>query len=80
MNISIEPRILYLSVQQVAERYGVSTDTIWRWVRNGTFPKRYKLGSGTTRWRLADLIEHETTFTVGMISALEFHPSYAMVA
>ena len=80
MNISIDPQTLYLSVHQVAERYGVSTDTIWRWVRNGTFPKRYKLGGGTTRWRLADLIEHEATFQVGMFSTLEFHPSFAMVA
>lgn len=61
----------------MAERYGVSTDTIWRWVRNGTFPKRYKLGGGTTRWRLADLIEHEATFQVGMIFASEFIPNFA---
>lgn len=80
MKTYIEPQTLYLSVQQVAERYGVSTDTIWRWVRNGTFPKRFKLGSGTTRWRMSDLIEHETTFQVGMISNLEFHPSHGMAA
>ncbi len=80
MKTYIEPQTLYLSVQQVAERYGVSTDTIWRWVRNGAFPKRYKLGGGTTRWRMADLIEHEATFQIGVISALELHPSYKMVA
>ncbi len=80
MKTYIEPQTLYLSVQQVAERYNVSTDTIWRWVRKGAFPKRYRLGGGTTRWRMADLIEHEASFQVGMISAPELHSSFAMVA
>jgi prophage regulatory protein len=74
------PENLYLTVVQVAGRYDVSTDTIWRWSRNGVFPKGRKIGPNATRWRLADLIEHETTFQVGMISALEFNPSFAMVA
>jgi len=40
---------LYLSVEQVANRFGVSKDSIWRWKRNGDFPAPFKLGGTTTR-------------------------------
>ncbi|HHX90000.1 MAG TPA: AlpA family phage regulatory protein [Paracoccus sp.] len=61
MNTHQEFRNPFLSVDQVAERYGVSTDSIWRWKREGKFPAPVRVGSGITRWRLADLIEHEST-------------------
>jgi prophage regulatory protein len=51
---------LYLNVNQVAERYGVSTDSIWRWKRNGDFPAPVRVGPNCTRWRMADLLEHES--------------------
>jgi prophage regulatory protein len=50
----------YLNVDQVAERYGVSTDSIWRWKRNGDFPAPVRVGPNCTRWRMADLLEHES--------------------
>lgn len=62
-----KPENFYLTVVQVADRYKVSTDTIWRWSREGALPKGLKIGPNATRWRLADLLEHETTFQVGMI-------------
>jgi prophage regulatory protein len=31
----------------------VSPATIWRWVKNGTFPKPFKLGASTTVWDVA---------------------------
>lgn len=34
----------------------VSPATIWRWVREGKFPKPYKLGSAVTVWN-ADAVE-----------------------
>lgn len=49
----------FLTVEQVATRFGVSTDTIWRWKRMGGFPRAVKVGPGTTRWRLADIEAHE---------------------
>ncbi|PHQ66899.1 MAG: AlpA family transcriptional regulator [Paracoccus sp.] len=51
----------FLTVEQVAARYGVSTDTIWRWKRVGEFPKAVKVGPGATRWRVSDLLEFEAT-------------------
>ena len=51
---------MYLTVEQVAERYGVSTDSIWRWKRNGTFPAPVRVGPNCTRWCLSDIIEHDS--------------------
>lgn len=51
----------YLTVQQVADRLGVSTDTIWRWKRNGAFPAAVRVGPKMTRWRLADIVAFEAT-------------------
>lgn len=62
----------YLNVAQVAERYGVSTDTVWRWSRGGDMPKPFKLSTGSTRWRLSDLIEHESQFSTGFIVVVPF--------
>lgn len=50
---------LFLTVVQVAGRYGVSPDSIWRWKRDGEFPLPVRIGTGTTRWRLTDLIEYD---------------------
>ena len=45
----------FLRDTEAAVRYGVSRPTIWRWTRNGKFPKPVKLGAGSTRWRSSDL-------------------------
>ncbi len=52
----------FLDVKEVAKRYGVSIDTIWRWKRNKELPPAVRVGSGTTRWRLDDLLVHENNF------------------
>jgi predicted DNA-binding transcriptional regulator AlpA len=39
-----------------AGRLPVSPATIWRWVREGKFPKPFKLGQSVTVWDL-DLVE-----------------------
>ncbi|MBP1805859.1 helix-turn-helix transcriptional regulator [Rubellimicrobium aerolatum] len=50
---------LYLSDKQAAERYGVAREAIWRWKRDGDFPKAVKLSRGMTRWQVPDLGEWE---------------------
>lgn len=62
----------YLSVEQVAVRYNVSKDTIWRWRRAGDFPRPIKLGGKTTRWRLHDLEVYEAQCPCGFITCLDF--------
>lgn len=46
----------YLSDKQVAERYGVTVPTVWRWHKSDPkFPRAIKLSSGTTRWNLSEV-------------------------
>jgi predicted DNA-binding transcriptional regulator AlpA len=47
---------------QVAERYNVCRQTVWRWSKNGKLPTPAQLSSGVSRWRLSDLISHEASF------------------
>lgn len=50
----------YLSVQDVARRYAVSIQTIWRHTKhNPHFPKPIKILNGSTRWRLSDVLAFE---------------------
>lgn len=51
----------HLSVKKVSERYETSPATIWRWVREGNFPRPVKLTPGCTRWRLTDLESWESS-------------------
>lgn len=39
----------------VANQFGVSRATIWRWVKSGDFPKPVKLSPGCTRWKIEDV-------------------------
>lgn len=55
------PETVFLSVEQVAARYGVSEHSIWRWKRNGDFPRAVKLSANVTRWRLSELLAHEAS-------------------
>lgn len=46
----------YLSAKQIANRYGASEVTIWRWARElEGFPKPIKLGPNCTRWLLSSI-------------------------
>lgn len=61
------PSPRYLTVGQVAARLSVSTDTIWRWCRLGTFPKPYRIGGNTSRWRLSEIEEYEASLTTALL-------------
>ncbi len=66
MKAQTNPSNLYLTVEQVAARYGVSTDSIWRCKRNGEFPAAVRIGPNCTRWRLSDVLAHEQSFQACM--------------
>ena len=59
--ISPAPHLsIYLSDAQIAFRYGVSRQTVWRWASNDPkFPTAIKFSAGCTRWKLSDLEEWE---------------------
>ncbi len=46
---------IYIPDTQVANQFGVSRATIWRWVQNGNFPKPIKLSPGCSRWKIEDV-------------------------
>ena len=45
----------YLSDKQLAQRFGVTRPTVWRWVHAADLPKPVSLSPGCTRWRLVDI-------------------------
>jgi predicted DNA-binding transcriptional regulator AlpA len=52
----------YLSVQDVARRYAVSIQTVWRHTKqNPAFPKPIKILNGSTRWRQSDILAFEVS-------------------
>lgn len=46
---------IYIPDVQVANHFGVSRATVWRWVQNGSFPKPIKLSPGCSRWKIEDI-------------------------
>lgn len=71
MTKPLSPDTLYLSVDDVAARFSVSTDTIWRWTRLGKFPKPVKIGAGTARWWMSDLLAFEATLPCHFVMRVE---------
>ena len=45
----------FLDVRAVAETFGVSRATVWRWVAKNQFPRPVRLSPGTTRWSAAEI-------------------------
>ena len=49
----------YISDLQLAQRFGVSRATVWRWAQHGKFPQPVKLSPGTSRWKLSAVEQWE---------------------
>ena len=43
---------LYVTDAQLAKRFTVARQTIWRWATDSDFPRPIKLSGGCTRWFL----------------------------
>jgi len=59
------PSERFLQDSEVAHRYGVGRQTVWRWAAQGALPEPIKLSVGVTRWRPSDLITHENSLPKG---------------
>lgn len=46
-----------LTVKEVAERFAVSTATVWRLAKSSDIPQPIKIGH-SVRWRASDLQKH----------------------
>ncbi|MBM2293455.1 AlpA family phage regulatory protein [Sulfitobacter pseudonitzschiae] len=52
---------MYLSDKQLADRFAVTRQTVWRWHRGDTkFPRAINLSPGCTRWKLSEIEAWET--------------------
>ena len=50
----------FFTIDEVAQRYGISHASVWRWVKNDDyFPAPIKLSPGTSRWSEEQLAEFE---------------------
>lgn len=54
-------RTKYLSADELAYRYSVSRNTIWRWARENNLPQPLKLGGKCIRWKEEDIDLYEKT-------------------
>ncbi|NKW92011.1 AlpA family phage regulatory protein [Rhodobacteraceae bacterium R_SAG9] len=55
-----------MSDKAVAERFGVSRPTVWRWTKSKVdFPSPLKISDGVSRWRLSDLLSFEANLANG---------------
>lgn len=50
--------MIYLTDRDVAQIFRVSRSTVWRWSREGRFPRPRKFGPGCARWSQADVDAH----------------------
>ena len=66
---------IFLSISQLAERLSCSVDSIYRWKREGDFPKGVKLGPGTVRWRLQNIEEWENSRPTYMMTDITLDDS-----
>ena len=41
---------IFYSDKELAARYRVTRQTIWRWVREGVMPPPLRIGKAATRW------------------------------
>ena len=46
-----------LSAEQIGQLVNVHASTVYRWTREGHFPKPFMVGGGATRWRARDYNE-----------------------
>lgn len=49
----------FLTDEEVARRFRVTRQTIWRWAGEGRLPSPLRLSPGTSRWRLAEILAFE---------------------
>lgn len=52
----------FMRVAQVTAVVPVSRQTIWRWVREGRFPKPVKLTERVSAWRVGDVRQWSEQF------------------
>lgn len=55
-----------LRVKEVAEIFGVTPPTVWRWARRDDFPPAIRMSSRVTCWNLGELLAWRDAQKVGI--------------
>lgn len=53
---------MYLTTAQVADRYGISRTTVWRWIKAGRLPEPVMIGPGVKRFSITELDAADTAW------------------
>ena len=61
----------YLKDTEVAERFGIARQTVWKRVNQGYLPAPVKLPPNSTRWRLSSLLDFERALTATLPQPLQ---------
>ena len=61
----------YLKDTEVAERFGIARQTVWKRVNQGYLPAPVKLPPNSTRWRLSSLLDFERALTATPLQPLQ---------
>lgn len=60
-----------LRAKAVSEMTGLSRVTIWRWERNGEFPKRIRLGANSVGWIQSEVVAWVENLAQNRITHIE---------
>jgi prophage regulatory protein len=58
------------STKQKSGKLPVSHATIWRWVKEGRFPRPFKLGGNVTVWNLEEVDAFVLSSKVGLLGGI----------
>lgn len=53
----------FLRLDEVLHVTGIGRNTVYRRIREGTFPKQVKIGPNSVAWRQSDITQWMTSFT-----------------
>ena len=53
----VSPDAGFLRLPEILKLFPVSKSSWWAGVRNGKWPRSYKLGDNTTAWKISDIRE-----------------------
>ena len=53
-NTVIDPRFVFLNMEELRGLTKKSAPTIYRWIQEGAFPPPIKIGRKSSAWRLSD--------------------------
>ena len=59
----------YLNIQEITASLKVSKSTLWRWIKQGLFPRPVRLGPKAVRWRESDIAAWDRERTAAEASA-----------